>query len=161
MRLGQHFGFGLAKAHRFAIGTLHLARQKKPGGDKQDQRQPIHEQGHKPRHAITERLGREIDAFLAQTRNQHRITGSISLERPPIRKRAMNIGSGNDDIGHTPGIDLAQKLAIAHILRRVTLARILEQRNQRQHQQENNCPKSKIPDIRVHPLDRLSETAGA
>ena len=140
MRLGQHLCFRLAKAHRFAIGALHLPRQKKPCGNKQDQRQPVHQQGHKPWHAVAQGLGRKIDALLAQTGNQGRVIGGIGLEGPAIGQGSVNIGTGDHNTRDTTRIDLAQKLSIAHILRRGALAWILEQSHQRQDQKKYNGP---------------------
>ena len=140
MRLCQHFRFGFTEPHSLAIGTLHLPRQEKPRGNEQDQRQPIHQKRHKPRHTVTQRLCRKVDALLAQAGNQRGIIGRIGLEGPTIGQCAMNIGTRDHDACNTPRIDLAQKLAIAHILRRSALARVLEQSDQRQHQQKYNGP---------------------
>ena len=121
MRLGQQLGLGFAKAHRLAVGSLHLLGQEKPCGDKQHQRQPVDQQSHKPRHAIGQRLGREIHTLLAQAADKGRIIGGIGLEGAAIRQNAVNVRTRNHHGGHAAGIDFRQELAIAHILRRSAL----------------------------------------
>jgi hypothetical protein len=150
MRFGQHFCARLAEAHRLAARALHLAREKNPHADERDERQPGNEQRHEPRHLLALRLGGDCDTLAVQTLHERRIARRIGLERAAVGEGASDVRPLNDDVADLAGLHFGQQLRKRNIVRHLPLARVLEQREQRKQQENDDHPEGEIPQVGVH-----------
>ncbi len=62
----------------------------------------------------------------------------------------MDFVALNEDVAHTAGIDLGEKLREGDVVADRPLGRVLEQREQRQEQQDDDHPEGEVAQIRVH-----------
>ena len=150
VRLRQKLGLGLAEAHGPAGTALHLARQEYPRADKQRERKHVDEQRDEPGRVVGLRTGSDLNALLLQLRNQHRIVRRIGREGAPVGEGAADLRAGYHDIGDPPSIGLVQKLAIGDVASAGAMARVLEKRDKRKHQQEDDNPQGKVAEVRIH-----------
>ena len=104
MRLGQHLGARLAKAHRLAGAALHLPRQEDPDADQRDERQPRNQQRHEPRHVVAGRLRGDRDLAVIEARDQRRVVRRIGLEARAVGEGAVDFRPLDDDVAN---VDLA------------------------------------------------------
>ena len=151
VRLGQKLGARLAEAQRLAAGALHLPRQEYPHADQRDERQPRHQQRHEPRHAVALRPRGDRDALAVEALHQRRIVRRIGLEAAAVGEGAVDVRPLDQHVADLALIDLAQELRERDVLRRGALAGILEQREQRQQQQNDDHPEGEVAEIGVHP----------
>ena len=77
--LRQQLRAALAERHRLAAADLHLAHEENPQRRQHHHREPLHQRDHPPRIALG-RLGRNLDALLAQRLDQVGIVGRVGLE---------------------------------------------------------------------------------
>ena len=149
---GEELGLGLAEAHRLAAGALHLARHEDPDADEGEQRQPVDQQCHEPGIAVRRRLGGDLDVLLVEVLDQRRIVRRIGREgAATIAVVTGDLVPGDSDVMHLVGIDLVQQLAKGDVGRLLApIARVLEQKNQRHHEKEDDHPKGEVPEIGVH-----------
>ena len=84
-----------------------------------------------------------------------RIARRIGLERAAVLVMAGNVRARDGHVADMAAVDLVQQLAEQDFAARRLLGRALEQRDKRQHQQEDDHPEGKIAQIRVHriPID--------
>jgi hypothetical protein len=57
----------------------------------------------------------------------------------------------DQDVAHLAGVNFGQKLGERDVLRGSTLARVLEQREQRKQQQNDDDPEREVAEIGIHP----------
>ena len=150
MRLGQHLGARLAKAHRLAGAALHLPRQEDPHADQRDERQPGDQQRDEPRHVVAGRLRGDRDLAVIEALDQRRIVRRIGLEAGAVGEGAVDLRPLDHDVANVVLVDLAQQLRERNVLRGRALTRILEKREQCQQQQDNDDPEGEIAQIGVH-----------
>ena len=150
MRLGEKLGAALAEAERLAAGPLHLPGQENPHADQRDERQPRDQQRHEPRHVLGLRPRRDRDALAVEPLDQRRIVRRIGLEGAAVGEGAVDFGTLDQHVAHAALVDLVQELRERNVLRRRPLARILEQREQRKQQQNDDHPEGEVAQIGVH-----------
>ena len=150
MRLGQKLGLRLAEAHRLAAGALHLAREEDPDADQRDERQPGDQQRDEPGHVLRLRTRGDRDALVVEALHQRRIVRRIGLEAAAVGVGAVDLRALDDDVAHAALIDLVEELREGDVRATRALAGILEQREQRKQQQDDDHPQGEIAQIRVH-----------
>ena len=150
MGLREHLGARLAEPHRLAGAALHLPRQENPDADQRDERQPGDQQRHEPRHVVAGRLGGDLDLAVIEARHQGRVVRRIGLEARAVGEGAVNVRPLDDDVANVALIDLGQELRERDVLRGRALARVLEEREESQQQQNDNDPEGEVAQIGVH-----------
>ena len=157
VRLGQKLRPRFAEAERLAAGALHLARQENPDADQRDKRQPGNQERHEPGHVLGLRPRRDRDALIIKTLNEARIARRIGLEAAAVGEGAVDFRPLDQDVAHAALIDFTQKLRERDVLRGGVRAGILEQREQRKQQQDNDDPQREIPKIGVHRMSSAGD----
>ena len=160
VRFSEQFGARLAETQRLAAGTLHLAREENPHPDQRDERQPGDQERNEPGHVLGLRPRRDRDALVVEPLDQRRIAWRIGLERAAVSKGTVDLGTLDQDIAHAALIDLIEQLRERYVLRGRMLARVLEQREERKEQQNDDHPQGEIAQIGVH-LRSLNRDRGA
>ena len=150
MRLGQQLGAALAKAERLAARALHLPRQKDPHADQGDEGQPGNEQLHEPGHVVLRRARRDAHALVVEALHQRGITRRVGIERAPVRERAMDVRPLDHHIAHAALVNLVEQLREGDVRRNRTLTWILEYREEREQQQNDDHPEGEVSQIGVH-----------
>ena len=156
MGLGQQLGAALAEAERLAARSLHLPRQEYPHADQRDERQPRDQERHEPRHVVLLRARGDRHALAVEPLDQAGIVRRIGLEAAAVGEGAVDFRSLDQNVAHAALIDLVQQLREGNVLGRGALARILEQGEQREQQQNDDHPKGEIAQIGVHPVSFLA-----
>ncbi len=151
MRFGQKFGLRLAKAHRAARATLHLAHEENPHTQNKDHWKPGKENTQKRAGTVAFRTGCDSHTLFFKTGNQSGITRRIGLEgRAVIGKRTANPLTSDRYRLHAPVGNVVDKLGIGNFTGIGALARTLEQVEQRDQEQSNDRPKGEVAIVRIH-----------
>src|SRR5579862_3910919 len=87
--LRQQLRAALAERHRLAAADLHLAHEENPQRRQHDHREPLDQRDHPPRIALS-RLGRDLDALLAERLDQVGIGGRVDLKMVPAHRFALD-----------------------------------------------------------------------
>ncbi len=153
---GQKLGPALAEAERLAARALHLPGQEYPHADERDEWQPRHQERHEPRHVVLLRTSGDRHALAVEPLDQARVVRRIGLEAAAVGEGAVDFGTLDQDVAYATLIDLVEELREGNVLRRGALARILEQGEQREQQENDDHPEGEIAQIGVHPLSFMT-----
>ncbi len=169
MRLVEELGLRLAEAHGAARAGLHLARQEDPGADEHEDGQPAHEKLDEPRRVVGRRTGGDLDALALKLGHEARVIGRVTGEVAATHIGPGHILPGDHHRLDLAGIGIVQQLAVGNLAAAAPMPRILEQRDEGEHKQEDDDPQGEVAEIRVHrsilgargPPDGLRATAPA
>jgi hypothetical protein len=151
MRLGQELRPRLAEAERLAARPLHLAGEEDPHPDQGDEGKPGDEQRHEPGHVVLRRSRRDGDLLAVEALHQAGVVGRIGVEAAAVGVGAMDFLALDDDVADLAGINVIEQLRERDVLRNRALPRVLEYREKRQQQQDDNHPEGEIAQIGIHP----------
>ena len=140
VRFGQKLGPALAEPERLAARSLHLPGEEYPNADERDERKPRDQERHKPGHVVLLRARSNGNALGVEALDQGRIVGRIGLEAAPIREGAVNFRPLDQDVAHTALVHFIEQLGERDVLGGRALARILEEREKREQQEDDDHP---------------------
>jgi hypothetical protein len=147
---GQELGAALAEAERLAARPLHLAREENPHPDERDEGKPGDQKRHEPRHVVLLRTGGDRHALAIEPLDQAGIVRRVGLEAAAVGEGAVNFRPLDQNVAHATLIDFIQQLREGNVLRRGALARILEQGEQREQQENDDHPEGEVAQVGVH-----------
>ena len=153
--LGQQFRLGLAKPHGLSGPGLHLADEEHPHADQQKHGKPVDQRIGQHRVALrrTETdLHILVAQFLELVLEIHQGTGGLNGRA--IGKLSGDAVAGDHDRLDASGIGLVEEIRIADLRSRGASHLTLEQAEQREQQQRDDDPNSKIPEL-IHESPRI------
>jgi hypothetical protein len=104
--------------------------------------------------------GRDLHALLLQLGHELRVERRVGREGPAIGIRAGDLLPGDHDIRDPSVVRVAEELAVGDVAAAAALAGVLEQRDERQDQQENDHPKGEVAKVRIHLSGSIPEAEG-
>src|SRR5258708_4058409 len=107
--LSQQLGAALTERHRLAAADLHLAHEENPQRRQHDHGEPLHQRDHPPWIALS-RLGRDLDALLAQRFDQIGVVGRVDLEMVPADGVALYQVALNCRLRNLAFVDLVEEV---------------------------------------------------
>src|SRR5262249_2366590 len=108
--------------------------------------------GGERRHVVVVRAGGDRHAFAVEPLDQAGIVRRVGLEAAAVGEGAVNFRALDQNVANATLIHFIQQLRKGNVLRRGALARILEQGEQRQQQENDDHPKGEVAQIGVHPV---------
>ncbi len=150
--LVQQLGARLAEAHGLAAPRLHLAHEKDPYADEQQEREPRNENAEQRRHALVVGRRADADAALGEAADERRVVGRIGAERSAVSVVAGDLVALDGHVAHLALVDLGEELGKREVGLRAALRRSLEQVEQGDQQEPDDHPQREIATEIVHCL---------
>ena len=86
------------------------------------------------------RARRDGNALTVEALDQGWVSGGVGLEAAPVREGAVNFRTLDQDVAHAALVDFIEQLGERDVLGGRALARILEEREKREQQEDDDHP---------------------